>query len=247
MQNKSGSLYSHLEDLRKMLIFSILALLGATIISYFFLLDYLMDIFLTPIGALDQQLVFIAVGEGFFTQLKLAILGGLLLSFPIVLWQILCFVTPALYSNEKRVLFCGLVASTILFILGISFAYNCLLGLGLKMFLVNFSAGFTPMVTVSSYLSFLIWFLLPFGLVFEIPVIAYFLSCLRIISPDLLISKRKYVIFGMFVLAAILTPPDIISQVLLALPMLALYELSIWISRLVFWSHKKKEIKNTNA
>lgn len=239
---KEASLYSHLEELRKILIISLSAVAVGTVISYFFLLDYIMDIFMVPMENLGQELVFIAVGESFITQLKLAFFGGIVISSPVCLWQLMSFVSPALYKREKKVLYITLVFATLLFLTGITFSYKCLLMPGLKLFLVNFSAGLTPLVSISAYVSFVLWFLLPFGLVFEIPVVVFFLSLLGLLNPAFLREKRKYVIFIMFIVATLLTPPDVITQIFLALPMVLLYEISIWICQLTY-SKKSRELE----
>lgn len=238
---KEASLYSHLEALRRLLLVSLLAVVVGSIISYAFLLDYIMNLFMAPMKNVGQKLVFLAVGEGFITQLKLAVFGGIVIASPVFLWQAISFVAPALYAHEKRVLFSTLLFATLLFLSGIVFSYTCLLVPGLTLFLVNFSAGLTPMVSVSSYVSFVCWFLLPFGFVFEIPVIVFCLSLLGLITPEFLIRKRKYLIFIMFIIAAILTPPDVITQVFLALPMILLYEIGIWIAKLTLWLKSKKD------
>ena len=131
------------------------------------------------------------------------------------------------------------MTSVILFTGGIVFAYLCV-SIRAKILLITLAANLTPMISFSFYISFIFKFLIPFGLVFEIPVITYFLTKVRLITPELLITKRKYFIFGIFVLAAILTPPDIISQIMLAIPMLILYEISIFISKGVSKAQKKK-------
>lgn len=241
-QLQEGSLYAHFEELRKVLIVSLVAVLVGTIISYVFLLDYLMDIFMAPINKLNKELVFIAVGEGFITQIKICIFGGILIASPVILRQIIGFIMPALYEHEKKYLFVITLLSIVLFISGISFGYLFIIGLGLKVLLVTFSAGLTPMISISSYVSFVFGFLIPFGIIFEIPMFALFLSKIGLITPELLIKKRKYVMFGMFFLAAILTPPDIITQVFLAMPMIILYEVSIVISKIVVKGQKKEQM-----
>ena len=186
---KEASLYSHLEELRKMLIISLAAVAVGTVISYLLLLEYIMNIFMAPMDYLGQELVFIAVGESFITQLKLAIFGGIMISSPVCLWQLLSFVSPALYAKEKKVLYVTLFFATLLFLTGIIFSYSCLLLPGLKLFLINFSAGLTPLVSIGSYVSFVFCFLLPFGLVFEIPVVVFFLSLLGILN--LVLRKKR--------------------------------------------------------
>lgn len=238
---KNTSLYEHLEELRRVLLITIIAILVGTVISYAFFRQYLLEIILIPIQGLGENLVFIGVGEGFIAQLKVSLLGGIIISSPIVLWQIINFVSPALYKNEKKLLFVLLIFSIVLFSSGVVFGYYYILGLGLRMLIVTLSGGLTPMISISSYISFVFWFLIPLGLIFQIPIIVYVLSKIGLITPQLLVAKRKYVIFVMFLTAALLTPPDIVTQIFLALPMIVLYEMSIWLSKWVTWSNKKRQ------
>ncbi len=240
---KSSSLYEHLEELRRVLLITLIAVLAGTVISYAFFREFLLDIILSPIQGLGENLVFIGVGEGFIAQLKVSLLGGFIISSPVILWQIINFISPALYKNEKRMLFVLLLFAVILFSSGVVFGYYYILGLGLRMLVVTLSGGLTPMISISSYISFVFWFLIPLGVIFQIPIIVYVLSKIGIITPQLLITKRKYVFFIMFLTAALLTPPDVVTQIFLALPMIILYELSIWLSKWVTWSNKK-HLKN---
>ncbi len=241
---KSDSLYGHLEELRRTLLASLLAVFLGAVFCYVFFLGFLTDILLCPIQSLGKDLVFIGVGEGFITHIKIAFLGGMIISSPVILWELLKYISPALYRNEKRTLYIALFCSTLLLIIGIVFAYCCILPVALKMLLVNLSFGLTPMISIGAYVSFLFWFLLPFGLIFETPLAVYFLSKIGLVTPNLLVAKRKNIIFALFVLAAILTPtPDIITQLLMAVPMLILYQISVWISKWVAWSKKKKNEK----
>ncbi len=130
-----------------------------------------------------------------------------------------------------------------LFVAGIAFGYFFVLRLGLRALLFTFSGGFNPLISAANYVSFVLSFLIPFGLVFEIPLFVYFLTKAGIVNPVLLRSKRKYVILIILILAAMLTPPDIISQLFLALPMMLLYEISIEISSHVYKRKLKKEAK----
>ncbi|MGI6224872.1 MAG: twin-arginine translocase subunit TatC [Peptococcales bacterium] len=243
MSEKTAPLTEHLEDLRKVLIRTFIAVFLGTAVSYGVFLDRAMSIVVGPLNRLNQELVFLTVTEGFFTHLKVAFFAGIILASPVIIWQILSFVLPALYSHEKRVFFPLFFLGILLFISGIAFAYLFVLELGLKFLLINFSGGLTPMISVSKYVSFVITFLLPFGIVFEIPLVAYFLTRMGIVTPQYLRQKRRYVIFIIFVLAAILTPPDIISQILLAFPMLVLYEISIIISALLYRKKQKEKIE----
>lgn len=244
MSEKTAPLTEHLEDLRKVLIRSLIAIFLGTVVSYGLFLDRVMQIVVGPLEGLGQELVFLAVTEGFFTQLKVAFFAGLILACPVVFWQLLSFILPALYSHEKRVFFPLFFFAILLFCAGIAFGYIFVLELGLKILLINFSGGLTPMISVSKYVSFVISFLLPFGIVFEIPLITYFLTRMGIVTPQYLKKNRRYVIFLMVVLAAVLSPgPDIVSQLFLALPMVVLYEFSIIISTILYRKKQKEKEK----
>jgi sec-independent protein translocase protein TatC len=242
MSEKTAPLTEHLEELRKVLIKSFIAILVGTIVSYGFLLDRIMEIVVGPLKKLGQELVFLGVTEGFFTQLKVAFFAGIILASPIVIWQILSFILPALYSHEKKMFFPLFFFGIVLFAGGIVFGYIFVLELGLRILLINFSGGLTPMISVSKYVSFVISFLLPFGIVFEIPIITYFLTKMGFVTPQYLRKNRRYVILIMFVIAAVLSPgPDVIAQLFLALPMIVLYEFSIIISAILYSKKQKAE------
>jgi sec-independent protein translocase protein TatC len=244
MSEKTAPLTEHLEELRKVLIKSFIAILVGTVVSYGFLLDRIMEIVVGPLKKLGQELVFLGVTEGFFTQLKVAFFAGIILASPIVIWQILSFILPALYSHEKKMFFPLFFFGIVLFAGGIVFGYIFVLELGLRILLINFSGGLTPMISVSKYVSFVISFLLPFGIVFEIPIITYFLTKMGFVTPQYLRKNRRYVILIMFVIAAVLSPgPDVIAQLFLALPMIVLYEFSIIISAILYSKKQKAEME----
>lgn len=164
-----------------------------------------------------------------------------------IIWQIMRFVLPALYSNEKRVFFTMTFFGIVLFVGGVCFGYFLVLQPIMVALIKLAGPNLTPMITASSYLSFVIGFLIPFGLVFEIPMVVYFLTKVGIINPDMLKKNRKYVLLVVLILAAMLTPPDIVSQLCMAAPMLLLYEIGIQISQFVYKRKLKKEQKRANA
>ena len=230
MDERKLTIIEHLEELRRRLIRSLVALFGGMVISFVFWQDKVFYVLMAPINQLGRELVLLSVTEGFLLQIKIAFIGGLITASPVILWQLIAFLLPALYKKEKKVFWSIFLSSLILFVFGIVFAYKFVLLLGLKFLLVNFSGGLVPMISAAKYLSFVLGFLLPFGVVFEIPVAAYILTKAGLLTPQKLRQNRRYVILVVFILAALLTPPDVISQVLLALPMLFLYEISIFIS-----------------
>ena len=154
------------------------------------------------------------------------------------------FIAPALYKREKKAFFGAFAAAVLLFVGGIVFGYIVVLKFALKTFLIDYSQGFTPMISAGKYLSFFLNFLLPFGLAFLVPLVTLILSKLGIIKSKLLKKKRRYAILVILIVAAFLTPPDVLSQVLLAAPMYALYEASIGIAVLI---EKKKKLKAAKA
>jgi sec-independent protein translocase protein TatC len=231
------TLTSHILELRKRLIISLAALFFGVVFCFFWGQELLFELLMAPLQRLNQELVLIAVTEGFYFQIKIAFLGGIFLALPVIMWQSIAFILPALYSNERKVFWTLFITTVVLFGVGVVFAYTVVLDLALKFLLLEFNAGLNTMLSASKYLSFIVAFLLPFGLIFEIPVLVLLLTKMKLITPAQLRKKRRYIILAIFILAAILTPPDVISQVLLALPMLLLYEISILVSYL--FSHDK--------
>jgi sec-independent protein translocase protein TatC len=185
------------------------------------------------------RMIYTALHEGFFTQVKVAFFISICISLPIFLTQIWRFVAPGLYLNEKKAFLPFLLATPILFIAGASMVYYLVVPLAWDFFL-SFQAtgvdGSLPIELeprISEYLSLIMKLIFAFGLCFELPVILLLLTKSGILTSEDLIKKRKYAILSAFVVAAILTPPDVISQVLLALPIIALYEISIILSKFV--------------
>ncbi len=241
MKMKNETMMEHLKELRKGIIISLIAFLMGALVCYFYLDETLMSIVFNPIRHIGKDVVLTGVAEGFMIQLKLACIGGIILSAPIILWQIIWFVLPALYKNEMKVFIIYFSLSLVLFISGIMLGYLYVLGIGLHTFLIDYNKGFATMISASRYMSFVISFLLPFGLIFQIPLITYFLSYIGVIKPSFMKKKRAYAILIILIFAAVLTPPDILSQILLSLPMILLYEISILIAVFVDRKRKRKQ------
>ena len=164
-------------------------------------------------------------------QMLLALLAGVIIASPVVIWEIWGFIKPALYPQEKRKFRLLFVLALLLFLTGVVFCYFAVYSLAVDFFLVAGDSLATPMLSIDKYVSFLFGFLVPFGVAFQLPVVLYLTTRVGLTTPDMLRSKRKYVILAIFVLAAILTPPDVVSQVALGLPMCGLYEIGILVSR----------------
>ncbi|MEO5365531.1 MAG: twin-arginine translocase subunit TatC [Magnetococcus sp. WYHC-3] len=180
----------------------------------------------------DFKMVFTALHEAFFTDMKLAFFSGLFLAMPYVLVELWLFVSPGLYKNEKRLLLPFLVITPVLFFLGAAFAFVLVLPPAFK-FLLDYGAEFTALPKVSEYLSLVIHMLFAFGLAFELPVLLVLLVRTGVVSVAKLVHVRRYAIVGAFVVGGILTPPDPLSQILLAVPLLAMYEISILVGRMI--------------
>ena len=224
----------HLEELRKRIIISVIAVFVGFLISYAFK-ENLFEVLMMPwIDALPKgqvtKLIYTAPHEAFFTYLKVALIGGTALATPVILLQFWQFVAPGLYDTEKRYLFPTLLFSTLFFLGGASFGYFCVFPYGFKFFASFAGEYISPMISTKEFLSFSVRMLFAFGFVFELPIFAFFLGKLGLISATALRAKRKYAIVIIFVIAAAITPsPDVFSQLLMAGPLLVLYELSVWI------------------
>jgi sec-independent protein translocase protein TatC len=179
-----------------------------------------------------KELVLLSPLEGFLTYFTLSIWGGIFLSSPFILYQIWCFISSALHKREKRyVIIFGLI-SFFLFIFGCLFGYKIILPIGLK-FLLHFSNTYLrPMISATKYFGFLLTFTLTFGIIFQFPVFVLFFTKLGIVNNQILKKRRREVILGIFIFSAIFTPPDVFTQISMALPLIFLYELSIFLSKL---------------
>ncbi len=230
-------LTEHLAELRTRLIRSLISIAVFAIIA-FTQVDFFFDVFQEPLNKVfpDLKLVALTPTESFFTAIKISILVGFVLASPFVFYQVWKFIEPALYENEKRLLVPFVLFTTVFFTAGVLFAFFGVLPLAIK-FLLTFGyeqLSVDPMLSVSSYISFVIRLLLAFGITFELPVIISLLARLGLVTPETLIKIRPYFIVGIFILAAVLTPPDVVSQIFLALPLLVFYELSIIAAKILY-------------
>jgi sec-independent protein translocase protein TatC len=219
----------HLEELRDRLIKCFMAVAVGFVISYFFK-EKLFDILVKPlIGVMEQgeTLIYTGLPEAFFTLVKVSFLSSLIVTSPVIIYQFWMFVAPGLYTKEKKLLLPIIFLSSFFFIGGSLFGYFVVFPYGFKFFLGFATETIRPLPSMKEYLSFSSKLLLAFGLVFELPLVITFLAKLGIISVDFLKKNRKYAVLLFFVGAAIITPPDIITQVMMAIPLMGLYEISI--------------------
>jgi sec-independent protein translocase protein TatC len=220
---------AHLEELRSRLIKCFIAVGVGFVLCYGFK-EQLFKILTAPLMAVmksGETLIYTNLPEAFFTFLKAAFLSGLMVASPIIIYQFWMFVAPGLYQKERRMLLPIIFLSSLFFIGGALFGYYIVFPWGFKFFLGFASETIKPLPSMKEYLSFSSKLLLAFGLVFELPLVLTFLAKLGLVSVDFLKKNRKYAILIFFAGAAILTPPDVVTQVMMALPLMVLYEISI--------------------
>jgi sec-independent protein translocase protein TatC len=223
------SLVDHLQELRRRLIIIILAVAVGSTICYFYSAE-LVHYITAPAG----KLYYMSPAEAFFTYLRVSFFAGFLIALPIVLYQVWAFVVPALTNKERMASFILVPSSVILFFVGLAFSYLLVLPAGIKFFMGFATADLQPMFSLGEYLSFVISFLLPFGFIFELPLFIVVMAKFGLIGSAFLSSKRKHVLVLSFVVGAVISPtPDVLSQTMVAVPVIILYEVSILIVKYI--------------
>lgn len=238
-------LLAHLVELRRRLMWAAVAFAACFLVCYHFSTD-IYSFLARPLANIlqersgqDRRLIYTALYEAFFTYLKVALFGGMFLSFPIIASQLYLFVAPGLYRSEKRAFLPFLVATPVLFVMGAALAYYFVFPFAWRFFLSFESptgAGGLPIelqAKVGEYLDLVMKLIFAFGIAFQLPVLLTLLAKVGIVSSRSLKKMRRYAYVGMFVIAAILTPPDVITQTGLAIPLILLYEVSIFAAGLV--------------
>ena len=231
--DKKEALYEHIRALRRVLIVSVAAV-GVLFVLFFYLLcNQLVDFILAPVRSRGIDIIATAVSEALMIQLKVCLVAAIVAGMPVIIQQIWSFISPALYPHEKR-LFAGLFfAALLLFITGVAFCYLYVFPLAINLFWAASDTVAPAMWSVQEYFDFVLSFVLPFGLMFELPVVIYMLARRGKVNYQKLAKARKYVLLAIAVVAAVLTPPDVVSQCMLALPMYLLYEIATQLARFV--------------
>jgi sec-independent protein translocase protein TatC len=246
MENEAKQPFmSHLEELRKRLVTCAISVGIGFVIAYFFA-EELFQILVLPLKQNmkeGQQLIFTNLPEMFFAYLKTALVTGILASAPIIFYQLYKFVAPGLYKHERSLVVPFVVSSTLLFVGGSLFGYFIVFPFGFRFFLGFANESIQALPSVKEYFSFAVKLLFAFGLVFELPVVAFFLGRMGVLTPELMRKKQKYAILLTFALGAILTPPDIVTQCMMAGPLIILYEISILVVRMARRKKEEKKIK----
>ncbi len=212
------SMLEHLTELRKRIIYSIVAIAIGTAVAYNFL-DEIMLWLIEPAG----KLYYMQPAEAFFVYVKVTLFSGFILALPVIFYEAWAFLLPALTLRERLILSALVPFSVVLFVGGILFSFKLVLPLAMTFFLGMGGADFQPFLSAGSYFDFVLTFVLPFGLLFELPLIMMVLAWMGLITSEMLAAKFRIVILICFVIGALLTPPDVISQTMMALPMILLY------------------------
>lgn len=250
MDASKAPLMDHVIELRRRLVWSVAALIICFGISFYFS-EYIFDFLVEPLKKAfpdgETTLIFTKLYEAFFVEIKVAMFSAFFMAFPILAGQLYAFVAPGLYSNEKRAFLPFLLATPILFFLGASLAYYIVMPTAFEFFL-DFQSNDDgvkqqALPAMGDYLSLVMQFILAFGICFQLPILLLLLNRAGILSRAQLKSFRRFMIVGAFLIAAILTPPDVISQLMLGIPLILLYEISLII---IYFTEKKKKPPEIN-
>ncbi|MBF0525240.1 MAG: twin-arginine translocase subunit TatC [Deltaproteobacteria bacterium] len=235
---------SHLEELRSRLIKCFLAIGVGFFASYHFhekIFNLLMMPLLISMPKGQDKLIFTGLAEAFITYLKVSFIAGLFFASPVIFYQFWKFVTPGLYKNEKKYIVGFVIFSSVFFVGGASFGYFIVFPYAFKYLMSFANQNIQALPSIKEYLSFSMKLLISFGAVFELPLVAFFLAKVGLLTDQFLRDKRKYAIVIAFIVAAILTPPDVISQCMMAIPILILYEISVIVVKVVCRNKRRRE------
>ena len=237
MDELKVSLVEHLDELRKRLIVIAVALVAGALLSYQFI-DVIVQYIVKP--ADNLEFIYLSPPELFTAYVKISLIAGGILASPIIIYHIWGFLKPGLKPRERKYLLVALFMGIIFFLMGISFSYYIIIPMTIRFFLKMSIDQIAPMFSFANYIGFVGTLLLSFGLVFEMPLLILLLTQLNLVTPKTFKQYRKIIILVIFVVAAVLTPPDVVSQMLMALPMIVLYEFSITLSTIIEKRRKKR-------
>jgi sec-independent protein translocase protein TatC len=233
MTDEKQPFFSHLKELRDRLLVCIVAVAIAFIFTYYFkerLFDFLMQPFLKVMPA-QSSFIFTGITEAFLTYFKISVVAALFVGAPVILYEFWMFVAPGLYEKEKKYVYPFIFFGSLCFICGALFCYFVVMP-NMYRFFVSYAREFvTPMPDLKNYMGLTLKLLIIFGFIFELPLVAFYLARAGIIKAKMLAKKRRYAILAVFIISAAITPPDVVSMILVALPLWGLYELGILIAK----------------
>lgn len=224
MKKSELSLLEHLEELRRRLFICVIFVAVGTVAGFAFV-ERIRKLLIRPAGELS--LIYVNPPEALVANIRLAFIAGIILALPLILYQVLAFIFPALYKNEKKIIIPIVFFMLIFFAGGVSFAYFTVFPFAITFFLNFAGEDLAAMFTITNYLSFATSLLFAFGLVFQTPLLFYVLGKLNIVSAKFLRRNRKYAVLIIVILSAVITPPDVVTQIMLAIPLIFLYELGV--------------------
>lgn len=233
----------HIADLRKRLTISSISIVVMFFVCFAFyqpILDWMM----IPVKhALPEgtSMIAVEIQETFFTAMKVAFFAGFILSLPVIFWQLWLFLAPGLYDHEKKLVIPFVFFATLMFLLGAAFAYYIVVPIGFDFLIAFGNSVVSVLPSIGKYVGFFTKLLIGFGIAFELPVITFFLAKIGLVNDQMLKDFFRYAVVLIFIVAAVLTPPDVISQVLMAAPLLILYGVSIYIAKVFNPAQKEEE------
>ena len=233
----------HIADLRKRLVISVLTVVVMFFVCFSFY-DPILNWMMVPVEAVlpkNSQMVAVEIQETFFTALKVAFFAGFIVSLPVIFWQLWLFLAPGLYDHEKKLVIPFVFFGTLMFLIGASFAYYIVVPLGFDFLIAFGSTVVTVLPSIGKYVDFFTKLLFGFGIAFELPVITFCFAKIGLVDDRMLKDFFRYAIVIIFIVAALLTPPDVLSQLLMAAPLILLYGVSIYIAKVFNPAPKEDE------
>ena len=229
--DKREAFLENLRALRRVLVVSVIGVVVLFLVLFYGFCDPLMDLLLAPVRARGISMIATAVSEALLTKFKICLVAAVVCAMPLIMQQIWSFVSPALYPHEKKMFAALFFVALLLFVGGVVFCCFFVFPLAIDLFWASAEGVASTMWSVQEYYNFVLSFVLPFGIMFELPVILYMLAKKDKVTYESLAKYRKYVVLVIAIAAAILTPPDVVSQLMLGIPMYLLYEISVQVVR----------------
>ena len=233
----------HIADLRKRLTISTITVV-VMFFACFTFYEPILEWMMAPVKhalPVGTSMIAVEIQETFFTAMKVAFFGGFIISLPVIFWQLWLFLAPGLYDHEKKLVVPFVFFATLMFLLGASFAYYIVVPIGFDFLIAFGNSVVSVLPSIGKYVGFFTKLMIGFGIAFELPVITFFLAKIGIVNDQMLKDFFRYAVVLIFIISAILTPPDVISQVLMAAPLLILYGVSIYIAKVFNPAQKEEE------